>query len=238
MTLSYRGLLARKVSSSNENIVTASVSSSAVPASYQVCVKQLATAATNSSTGRISAAAALTGDTLDVDVVNTTTANRFKISLDGEEMEIRLQENASYDLNELVNDIQTQINESSLEGKVFVSLTKDNQLRFAAVRQDDGSVPTIKVTGDALTVLGFEEEQTSQSLEPIDTSASLGHREISFYLIILSGLRTINFGLPSMERSLFLTGIQTPLIVLLLPLIKIQKQGSVYFIMRGLTGSL
>jgi len=175
-----RTFLARKVSSSNENIVTASVSSSAVPASYQVCVKQLATAATNSSTGRISAAAALTGDTLDVDVVNTTTANRFKISLDGEEMEIRLQENASYDLNELVNDIQTQINESSLEGKVFVSLTKDNQLRFAAVRQDDGSVPTIKVTGDALTVLGFEEEQTSQSLEPIDTRASLWSQRDKF----------------------------------------------------------
>ncbi|HAF17742.1 MAG: flagellar filament capping protein FliD [Thermacetogeniaceae bacterium] len=49
-----RTFLARKVSSSDENIVTVSVSSSSVPASYQVRVKQLATVATNCSAGRIS----------------------------------------------------------------------------------------------------------------------------------------------------------------------------------------
>jgi len=49
-----RTFLARKVSSSDESIVTASVSSSAVPASYQVRVKQLASVATNCSAGRIS----------------------------------------------------------------------------------------------------------------------------------------------------------------------------------------
>lgn len=49
-----RTYLVKKVSSSDENFVTASVSSNAVPASYQVCVKQLATVATNCSAGRIS----------------------------------------------------------------------------------------------------------------------------------------------------------------------------------------
>jgi len=175
-----RTYLVKKVSSSDESIVSASVSSSALAATYRVKVYQLATAATNSSAGGISAAAALTGDTLGE--VDTTSANRFKISLDGKEMEIQLQETVYYDLNDLVKEISDQINrdDSPLKGKVFVSLTTDNQLRFAAARQADGSVPTIQVTGDAVTILGFSEGQTSQSLDPIDTKASLWSQRDKF----------------------------------------------------------
>ncbi|MGB4503848.1 MAG: flagellar filament capping protein FliD, partial [Syntrophaceticus sp.] len=152
--------------------------------SYQVKVSQLATVATNSSTGRISAAAALTGDAISNNVEITESNNKFNISLDGETVEIVLQQQTYDDLNDLVNDIQSEIDASSLQGKVVVSLTTENQIRFA-VAQENGNIPTIKIGGTsealgALGVLGFEDGQSSVKVDPIDSRASLWSQKDKF----------------------------------------------------------
>lgn len=171
---------ARRAVSSDQSLVTASANSNAPVTSYQVKVSQLATAATNSSTGRISAAAALTGDAISNNVEITEGNNKFNISLDGETAEIALQQ--SYDnLNGLVTDIQSEIDASSLQGKVVVSLTTENQIRFAAA-QENGNIPTIKIggTSEALGVLGFENGQSSVEVDPIDSRASLWSQKVKF----------------------------------------------------------
>ncbi|WP_406678094.1 flagellar filament capping protein FliD [Neomoorella carbonis] len=181
--------LVKKVSSSDENIVTATATSTASTTTYQVKVTQLATVATNVSEGAISGRAMLVGSTLSVPV-DTTGANQFKISYDGTTVDISLTQK-KYDgspgntLNDLIADIQAQIDASAIgPGKIFVSLTSDNQIKLAAAAKSDGSIPVIVVTDgaaqNALPVLGFTNGQTSITQSAIDPAATLWSQKDKF----------------------------------------------------------
>lgn len=116
---------------------------------------------------------------------------KFDLTVNGTKKEIGLPKNKKYELDtkmgkaELLKDIQEKIDENaSLKGKVEVSFTEDNRLKFSAAYKDassasfdDISISNNGASSKFVTKLGFVTGQTSENAviktEEIDTSAML-----------------------------------------------------------------
>ncbi|MGB9792840.1 MAG: flagellar filament capping protein FliD, partial [Thermacetogeniaceae bacterium] len=163
----------KKAVSSDESIVTATAAGSAVPTTYQVKVKQLATVATNVSAAPLQRG--IIGGPLTTPV-QINENDTLTISYNGTEATITLKMNY-YDgspgntLNDLVADIQAKIDAALGKRKVLVSLFVDNdgnKLKLTPLVATDGSTPPKLAVkgGSALSVLGLQANQEAVALDP------------------------------------------------------------------------
>jgi flagellar hook-associated protein 2 len=185
MTLSSHYLL-KKVSSSNESVVTATAGSDASATSYEITVNRLASTAANQSEYCISA---LKGEAIDTPVTINDSNNTFNITYNGITKEIKL-DNGAYDSTSLTAHINAKISDPANFGtdKIDVFLTADNRLGFRAMSKETlagyGITLNSGATNDALESLGFKDgaalSQVTTDSKIWDIKDSLGIAESAF----------------------------------------------------------
>jgi flagellar hook-associated protein 2 len=170
----------KSVTSSNNQVVTATGNSSAVNGSYSVKVQQLATAAMNTSSSPVSIRSKVTGNRLDSVTIDASN-NSFYISLDGVQQQITLQTedfatytgdgSSGHTLDELAAKIQEQLDNAFTTTKVYVRATSDNNIQFYTAQDSSGAPHHIvlnQVTDDnTLANLQFETDGSANSKELI-----------------------------------------------------------------------
>ena len=167
----------KSVTSSNNQVVTATATSSAVNTSFNIEVKKLAKAAQNSSSAPVSIRSRVTGNDFSTGSITIdSTHNSFQIKLGNKQETITLGEDSygTYDkdnLKELAAKIQQKLIDAGFTGDnaLYVKVTSSNELQFyAGQNSKDASVQTITLnqagTNDVLTELGFADNANSKEL--------------------------------------------------------------------------
>lgn len=165
-----------KVTSSNNQVVTATATSGSVNTSYNLEVIKLAQAARNSSGAPVSIRSKVTGDGFDEgELIKITETQDFQVKL-GDKSETITIEEGDYSVKELANAIQTQLtklnNEKAFgDHALYVKVTSSNELQFytgLGVTSEGKvvhEVPTITLEGGSiLTALGFQNNANSKEL--------------------------------------------------------------------------
>jgi flagellar hook-associated protein 2 len=173
----------KTVTSTNNQVVTATAAANAVNTSYSIEVSKLATVASNSSTAPVSIRSSITGNYLNSVTVDGSN-NSFNLTVDGIQKSITLSGSdfATYTfdgssgktLENLATAIQTQLNGAGfVDGSgsaipVSVKATSNHELVFYAGQKADGTPHTLTlgaVAGDnTLSGLGFNDKATTKEL--------------------------------------------------------------------------
>lgn len=167
----------KKVTSSNNQAVTAVATSSSVNTSYNLEVIKLAQAARNSSSAPVSIRSKVTGDGFDEgESIEIMETQDFQIKLGEDKSGTITIAAGNYSLKELADEIQTQLtqlNNSKAFGDhtLYVKVTSSNELQFytgLGVTPEGKvvhEVPTITLEGGSiLTALGFRNYANSKEL--------------------------------------------------------------------------
>lgn len=167
----------KSVTSSNNQVVTATAASSAVNTSFDLEVKKLAKAAQNSSSAPVSIRSKVTGNDFSTGSITIdSTHNSFQIKLGDKQETITLGEDSygTYDkdnLKELAAKIQQKLIDAGFTGDdaLYVKVTSSNELQFyTGQNSKDASAQTITLNqagaNDVLTELGFADNANSKEL--------------------------------------------------------------------------
>jgi flagellar hook-associated protein 2 len=167
----------RKVTSSNNQAVTATATSSSVNTSYNLEVIKLAQAAQNSSAAPLSIRSKVTGDGFDEgELIEITDTQDFQIKLGEDKSGTITIEAGNYSLKELADEIQTQLTQLNNikafgDHALYVKVTSSNELQFytglgvSSEGKVVHEVPTITLEGGSiLTDLGFQNNANSKEL--------------------------------------------------------------------------
>lgn len=167
----------KSFTSSNNLVVTATGTSSAINTNFNLEVIKLAQAAQNSSGAPVSIRSKVTGnDFTDSSVTIDAEHNSFQIELGSKQETITLGEDSygTYDkdnLKDLAVAIQEQLTAKGFTGKdaLYVRVTSSNELQFyTGQNPDDASVQTITLnevgTNNVLDRLGFASKANSKEL--------------------------------------------------------------------------
>lgn len=169
----------KKVTSSNNQVATATSASAAVNTSFSLDVKSLAQAAQNASSAPVSIRSKVTGnDFNDVgeSITINATNNSFQIKLGAKQETITLEADSygTYDkdnLDNLAAKIQEQLTSAGFTGDnaLYVKVTSSNELQFyTGQNPDDATVQTITLNqagaDDVLAELGFANNANSKEL--------------------------------------------------------------------------
>jgi flagellar hook-associated protein 2 len=167
----------KMVTSSNNQAVTATATSSSVNTSYGLEVIKLAQAAQNSSGAPVSIRSKVTGDGFDEgELIEITDAQDFQIKLGEDKSGTITIEAGNYSLKELADEIQTQLTQLNNikafgDHALYVKATSSNELQFytgLGVTSEGKvvhEVPTIALEGGSvLTALGFQNNANSKEL--------------------------------------------------------------------------
>lgn len=167
----------KSVTSSNNQVVTATATTGAVNTSFSLDVIKLAKAAQNSSSAPVSIRSKVTSNDLSTGSITIdSTHNSFQIKLGSKQETITLGEDSygTYDkdnLKDLAAAIQERLTAEGFTGKdaLYVRVTSSNELQFyTGQNQDDASVQTITIneagTNNVLDSLGFADNANSKEL--------------------------------------------------------------------------
>ncbi|NLY74012.1 MAG: flagellar filament capping protein FliD [Firmicutes bacterium] len=171
------GYNVKTVTSSNNQVVTASASSSTINASFSLEVKSLAQAARNYSSAPVSIRSKVTGNDFTTGSITIDeTRNSFQIRLGSKQETITLGADSygTYNkdnLKDLAAKIQQQLIDAGFTGKdaLYVKVTSSNELQFyAGQNPENAAVQTITLkqagTNDMLADLGFADGANSKEL--------------------------------------------------------------------------
>ena len=167
----------KSVSSSNNQVVTATATAGAVNTNFNLEVIKLAKAAQNSSSMPVSIRSKVTSNDFSTGSITIDdTHNSFQIKLGDKQETITLEADSygSYDkdnLKDLAAAIQEQLTAEGFTGKdaLYVKVTSSNELQFyTGQNPDDASVQTITLnevgTNNVLDRLGFASNANSKEL--------------------------------------------------------------------------
>lgn len=174
----------KSVTSSNNQVVTAIATTSAVNTSFNLEVIKLAKAAQNSSSAPVSIRSKVTSNDFSTGSITIdSTHNSFQIKLGSKQETITLGEDSygTYDkdnLKDLAAKIQQQLIEAGFTGDdaLYVKVTSSNELQFyAGIRKETSAeeevfqgIPTITLNqagaNDILADLGFADGANSKEL--------------------------------------------------------------------------
>lgn len=174
----------KSVTSSNNQVVTATATVSAVNTSFNLEVVKLAKAAQNSSSAPVSIRSKVTGNDFSTGSITIdSTHNSFQIKLGDKQETITLGEDSygTYDkdnLKDLAAKIQQKLIDAGFTGEnaLYVKVTSSNELQFyAGIGKETSaegkviqSIPTITLNqagaNDILADLGFADGANSKEL--------------------------------------------------------------------------
>lgn len=181
----------RKTSSTNENVVTAVAKAGANIGTYDINVSKVATIASNNTFSALGKGVVL-GNAISAPITITAGSNdTFEIYLEdayspgtGSTTAITLDAGTYNTVNDLLANLNSKIEASSLNGKVTVTVTDENQLKIVSKENTTtGYVPKVRVgyytsagtVNNGLEALGFQQEGLLESGEltvPIDTTGA------------------------------------------------------------------
>jgi len=170
----------RKTSSTNENVVTAVAKAGVDVSSYDINVSKVATIASNQTFSALGKGVVLGNAAVASPVTITAGSNdTFEVYLEdasnpgnGAITTITLDAGTYNTLNDLVTQINTKVAASSLNGKVTVTGTDENQIKLVAKENTTtGFVPKLRVgyttnlgiVNTGLDVLGLQQEGMVES---------------------------------------------------------------------------